>query len=63
MTPTEFATYAKAWPSVVALATDLGIHRGAVYRYLDGSRSVPKPTARLIRILSRMPQARDAMHA
>jgi hypothetical protein len=61
MTRDEFTTYAKAWPSVVALAADLGIHRGAVYRYLDGSRSVPEPTARLIRILSRYPASKELM--
>jgi len=60
MTPTEFATLAKAWPSVPALAADLGCTRQAVYRYLDGSRHVPGPVARLVRLLHEHPHLRAA---
>jgi predicted transcriptional regulator len=63
MTANEFRELSERWPSGIALAADLGISRQQVYRYRDGHRAIPEPVARLIRILSRMPQARDAMHA
>ena len=60
MTSTEFARLAKNWPSVIALAADLNTTRQAVYRYLEGSRAIPGPVARLVQLLHDHPELRTA---
>ena len=59
MTPAELRALMAAWPSVPTFARDLGIGRTTIYRYLDGSRDIPEPTARLIRLLHAHPGLRD----
>jgi predicted transcriptional regulator len=61
MTASEFRELSERWPSGIALAADLGISRQQVYRYRDGHRAIPEPTARLIRILSRDPASKELM--
>jgi len=61
MTPTEFRQLAERWPSVPTLAADLGVSRFAIYAWMRGDRSIPEPTARLMRVLCRVPEAKEAM--
>jgi DNA-binding transcriptional regulator YiaG len=59
MTPAELRELSAGWPSVSALAVDLGVTRAAVYYWLAGDREIPEPAARLVRLLYRHPKLRD----
>ena len=60
MTPTEFTRLTADWPSLNQAAADLGITRQSAYRYRNGTRSIPEPVARLLRIVAAAKTIRTA---